>query len=172
MVSIICKSSFLSGQYASSSSVFFCKSKLQTRQKGRAATQMDRSNNSSEISCHGLPSTSKRPSIRKQIVSPLSSQLIVSLFLRNSRLQRDIQQTFFCQCFYKLLENFCSTSKKRSLEIFRKFTKKNIRGKCYFSKVAGFYRSSQRRCSVKKGCSQRCDLCQRFYFNKVAGLRL
>ena len=37
-----------------------------SKQKGRAATQMSRSNTSSEISFHGLPSKSKRPSIRKQ----------------------------------------------------------------------------------------------------------
>ena len=153
MVSMTCKSSFLSGQYAGSSSVFFCKSKLQTRQKGRAA----KSNTSREISLHGLPSKRKRPSIRKQIVSPLSSQLVVSLFLRNSHLQRDIQQTFFCQYFCKLLESSCSTS-KNVLQKFLESSQKNIRGKCYFSKVAGFYRSSQRRCSVKKGCSQKCIL--------------
>ena len=37
-----------------------------------------------------LSSKSKQPSIRKQIASSLSSQLRVSLFLRNSHLQRDI----------------------------------------------------------------------------------
>ena len=65
-------------------------------------------------------------------------------------MQRDIQQTFFCQYFCKLLKNSCSVSKKHSLEIFRKFTKKT-RGESYFSKVEGIYRSNQQRCYVKKG---------------------
>ena len=167
MISIICKSSFLSGQYAG-----------QSRQKSRAATQMDRSNTSSEISFHGLPSKSKRPRIRKQIASSLSSQLIVLLFLRNSHLQRDIQQTFFRQYFCELLENSCSASKKRS-ENFQKVHKKTPVAKSYFSKVAGFYRSSQQRCSVKKGVLRKVfakftgkHLCQRLYFDKVAELRL
>ena len=51
--------------------------------------------------------------------------------------------------------------------------------KSYYSKVAGFYRSSQRRCSVKEGVLRKVfakctgkHLCQRLYFNKVRGLRL
>ena len=140
---------------------------------------MDRSTTSSEIWFHGLPSKSKRPSIRKQITFSLSSQLIV-LFLRNSHLQRDIWQIFFRKYFCKLLENSCSASKKLYLEIFsRKSSEKDARGESYFSKVAGFYRSSQRRCSVKKGLIRKVfanftgkHLFQRLYFNKVAGLRL
>ena len=95
---IIDKSSFLSG-YMQIHLQFFCKSKLQLRQKDQDAMQMDRSSTPSETSFHGL------------IVSPLSSQLIVLLFLRNSNLQRDSQQTFFRQCFCELLESSCSTSK-------------------------------------------------------------
>ena len=124
MVSIICKSSFLSGQYASSSSVFLQFKTLV--EIGRPATQMDRSNNLSEISFHALPSKSKRLSIRKQIASSFSAQLIVLLFLQNSHLQRDLASIFFRQCFCELLENSCSASKKLSLEIFRKSTKKHL----------------------------------------------
>ena len=140
--------------------------------------QIDSSSTSSEISFHGLPSKSKRPSIRKQIASSLSSQLIVLLFLRNSHLQRDIQQTFFRQYFCKLLENSCRASKK-VLQKFLERSQKSTRGESCFSKVAGYYRSSQRRCSVKKGVVRKVfakytgkHLCQRLYFNKVAGLRL
>ena len=140
--------------------------------------QIDSSSTSSEISFHGLPSKSKRPSIRKQIASSLSSQLIVLLFLQNSHLQRDTQQTFFCQYFCELLENSCIASKKRFLEIFRKFAKKTPVSKFYFSKVAGFYRSSQRRCSVKKGVLRKAfakftgkHLCRKLCLNKVSGLR-
>ena len=139
--------------------------------------QMDRSNTLSEISFHGLSSKSIRPTIRKQIASSLSSQLKVLLFLQNSHLQRDIQQTFFRQYSCELLENSCSASRKRSLEIFRKFTK-NTGGKSYVGKVAGFYRSSKRRSPVKQGVLRKVfakftekHQCQRLYFNKFAGLR-
>ena len=51
--------------------------------------------------------------------------------------------------------------------------------KSYFINVAGFYRSSQRRCSVKEGVLRKVfakftgkHLCQRLYFNEVAGVRL
>ena len=122
----------------------FCKSKLQSRQKGRVAMQIDSCSTSSEISFHRLPSKSKRPIIRKQIASSLSSQLTVSLFLRNSNLQTDIWQTCFCQYFCKPLQNSCSASKKRS-EIFQKVKKKPPLVKSYFSKVVAFYRSSHPR---------------------------
>ena len=58
--------------------------------RDRKAQLLCNSSTSSEISFHELPSKSKRLSIRKQIASLLSSQLIVSLFLRSSHLQRDI----------------------------------------------------------------------------------
>ena len=50
--------------------------------------------------------------------------------------------------------------------------------KSYFSKVANFYRSSHRRCSLKKCILKKVfakfngkHLCQRLYFNKVAELK-
>ena len=89
MVLIISKSSYLSGQYAGSYSVFL-QIKTLVEIEGHAATQMDCSSISSEISFHGLPSKTKRPSIRKQIALSLISQLTVLLVLRNSHLQRDI----------------------------------------------------------------------------------
>ena len=49
---------------------------------------MDHSSTSSEISFHGLPSKGKRPSIRKQIASPLSSQLIVLVFKKQPSTER------------------------------------------------------------------------------------
>ena len=116
MVSIICKCSFRSGQYEVHLQLF-CKLKLQSRQKGRAVTQMDCSNTLSELSFHGLPSESKRDSIRKQIASPLSLQLII-LFLRNSHLQRDNQQTFFSQFFFLTFRKFLQPTKKA---FFRNF---------------------------------------------------
>ena len=118
--------------------------------------QMDRSNTLSEISFHGLPSKSIRPTIRKQIASLLSSQLKVLLFLRHSHLQRDIQQTFFRQYFCELLENSRSASKKHSKN-FYKVHKKISSTKSCFSKIAGFYKSSHRRQSVKKVFLERCS---------------
>ena len=81
MVSIICKSSFLSGQYADLSSVFFANQDFSLVEiKGRAATQMHRSNTSSEISFHGLPNKSKLPSIKKQIVVIITVNIIIAFY--------------------------------------------------------------------------------------------
>ena len=113
---------------------------------------MDCSNSSSEILFHGLPSKSKRPCIRKQIASFLSSQLIV-LFLQNSHLERYLANIFSPVLLWTF-RNSCSASKK-PLEIFRKFTK-GTHGESYFSKVAGFHKSSQQRCFVKKVFLERC----------------
>ena len=67
--------------------------------------QMNRSSTSSEISFHGLLSKSKSPSIRKQIASSLSSQLIVLVFTKQPSAER-----FFRQYFFELLENSSSAS--------------------------------------------------------------
>ena len=120
MVLIICKISFLSEQNAGSSSAFLQIAELAL--------------------FHGLPIKSKR-----SIASSLSSQLILLLFSRNRLVERDIQQTYFCQYFCKLLENSCGASKKRS-ENFQKVHKKTPLATSYFSKVVGFYRS----CPEKK----------------------
>ena len=140
--------------------------------------QIDSSSTSSEIQFHGLPSKSKRPGIRKQIALLLSSQLIVLLFLRNSHLQKDIQQTFLRQYFCQLLENSCSASKKTFRKSLESSQKAPV-AKSYFSKVEGFYRSSYRRCSVKSGVFRKRfaqnsqeNTCVRDYFIKVAGLKL
>ena len=135
MVSIICKCLFRSGQYEVHLQLF-CKSKLQSRQKGRAVTQMDCSNTLSEFSFHGLPSESKRHSIRKQIASPLSLQLII-LFLRNSHLQRDNQQTFFSQFFFNF-QKILAAHQKSVLQKFLECSPKNTRGESYFSKTQAF----------------------------------
>ena len=100
----ICKSSYLSGQYAGSSSVFL-QIKTLIYIKSRVAMQMNRSSTSSGISFHGLPSKSKSPSIRKQIASSLSSQLIVLVFTKQPSAER-----FFRQYFFELLENSSSAS--------------------------------------------------------------
>ena len=139
--------------------------------------QIDSSSTSSEISFHGLPSKTKRPSIRKQRASSLSLQLIVSLFLRNSSLQRDIQQTCFCQYFCELLENSCSPLKKRS-ESFQKVHKKHQQLSLIFVKLQAFTENDNE-VFLKKSVFRKVfaeftgkHLCQRLYFNKVTELRL
>ena len=126
---------------------------------------MDHSSTSSEISFHGLPSKSKRPSIRKQIASSFSSQFSFS-------------KHFFDRVFMNFYKIFAA-HQRNILKISRKFTKKPPTAKSFFSKVAGFYKSSHRRCSVKQGLLRKVfanftgkHLCQRLYFDKVAGLRL
>ena len=66
----ICKSSYLSHSRGNTQVHLhnFCKSNLQSTQKGRAATQMDRSSSSSKISFYGQLSKSRCPSIRKHSV--------------------------------------------------------------------------------------------------------
>ena len=100
---------------------FFCKSKFQSTQKGGAASQMNRSSTSSENSFHELPSKSKRPSIRKQVASSLSSKLIVLFLTKQPSAERYLANCFR-QYFCELLENSSSASKYVP-KSFRNFTK-------------------------------------------------
>ena len=56
--------------------------------------QMDCYSASREIPFHGLPSKSKRPSIRKQIALSLSSQLIVLVFMKQPSAERYLANMF------------------------------------------------------------------------------
>ena len=113
--------------------------------KGRAATQMHRSNTSSEISFHGLPNKSKLPSIKKQIVVIITVNIIIAFY--ETAICREIfSKHFFASTSLKFLQRIRKTFFKKFLEN----SQKNTRGESYFTKVAGFYRSSQRRCSIKK----------------------
>ena len=90
----ICKSSHLSGQYTDSSSIFL---QIKTSRHRKAELLMNHSSASSEISFYGLPSKSKRPSIRKQIALLLSSQLIVLVFMKQPSAEKILashQNTF------------------------------------------------------------------------------
>ena len=125
---------------------------------------MDRSITSSELSFHGLPSKSKRSSKETENRQYRRYyQLKVLLFLRNSHLQRDIQQTFFRQFLYELFENFCSASKYVS-KTLRTFNKKKKQQKKETKKTRPW------RKVFAKFTGKR--LCQRLYFNKVTGLML
>ena len=133
---------------------FFCKSKLQSTQKDRAATQMDRSSTLSEISFHGLPSKSKHPSIRIQIASSLSTQLLVLVFTKPPSAHRclaNIFRQYFCEFFRKFQQCIKIRSKK-----FQKVHQKTPVAKSYVSKVEGFHRTNNRMRSVKKVFLERC----------------
>ena len=150
----------------------FCKSKLQSIQKGQAATQMDRSGASSEISFHSLPSKSERPSIRKQIPLSLSSQLILLVFAKQPAAERylpNIISPVSLRTFTKLQQCI-----KIHSENFQKVYKKAPVMKSYVSKDIGFYRSNHRIRSVKRVFAKFTGKgsCQIIYFNKVAFLRL
>ena len=103
---------------------------------------MDCSITSSEISFHELPSKSKRPSIRKQIASSLSSQLIVLVFTKQPSAERylgNILSPVFLRTFRKFYQQRIKIRSKK----FQKVHKKN-------HKVAGFYRSNHQMRYVKK----------------------
>ena len=116
----------------------------------KSATQMDRSNASSKISFHGLPSKSKRRFRKHSVVV-------------NSNLQIDVWQIFFHQYFCELLENSSSASKYVSKISFRKYISKSWMFKkihpwwSLVSKVAGFYRSNHRMRFVKNVFLERCS---------------
>ena len=59
---------------------------------------MDRSNTSSEISFHGLPIKSKRPSIRKQIVVIIIDNSFL-VFTKQPSAERYISKHFFASIF-------------------------------------------------------------------------
>ena len=88
---------------------------------------------------------------------------MVSIICKQPSAERYLAK-IFSPVFSWTFRNFLQCIKKT----FRKF---------YFSKVAGFYRSSHRSCSVKgvvREVFAKCTgkhLCQRLYFNKVTGLR-
>ena len=154
----------------------FCKSKLQSTQKGQAATQMDRSSASSEISFHGLPSKSKRPSIRKHSVVVIIAVNSISFY--EIAICREIFSKYFLPVFLWTFRKFQQRIKIRS-EKFQKVYKNTLAAKPYVSKVAGFYRSNHGMRSVKKNVVRKIfarftgkGLCQRLYLNKVAFLRL
>ena len=134
---------------------------------------MNRFSTSIEISFHGLRSKSKDFIIRKQIAWLLSSQLIILLFLRNNHLQTDFQQIFFSPVILRVFRKFLQRMKKTFRKLLESPQKKPPVAKCYFSKVAGFYRNCHLRCSVKNGILRKVftkftekHLCQRLYFDK------
>ena len=134
---------------------------------------MDRSNTLGEISFHGLPSKTKRRETDSIVVIITVNGIIV--FTKQPSAERYLVNIFspvFLWTFRKFLQRI--KKKHVFLEIFRKFGKKHS---CRSLKDAGFYRSSQRRCSVKKDVLRKVfaklpgkQLCRKLYFNKVSDL--
>ena len=80
--------------------------------------------------------------------SLLSSKLIVLLLLQNNHLQRDILPNIFLPVFSWTSAKFLQCIKKMKQKFLE--SSQTPVAKSYFSKVAGFYRSSHRKCFVKK----------------------
>ena len=129
--------------------------------------QIDSCSTSSEISFHGLPSKSKskRPSIRKQIASSLSSQYC---FYKTVICREIFSKNVFASIFLNFQKIFAA-HQKNVLKIFRKFTKKHSWRSLVLEKLQAFteaategvpkksvlkkfqlFGSSHRRCSMKK----------------------
>ena len=109
---------------------------------------------SSKISFHGLPSKSKRPSIRKHSIVVIITVNSISFY--ETAIYREIFSKYFLasifEKFQKILAAHQNTLRK-VLETSQKYT----RGKVLFSKVAGFYRSNYPMRSVKKVFLERCS---------------
>ena len=93
---------------------------------------MDRSSTSSEISFHRLPSKSKRPSIRKQIV-------IFNSSFYETGICREIFSKHFLAIIFLNFQKIFAAHQKNFPKTFRKFTQKTPMVKSYFSKAAGFH---------------------------------
>ena len=123
MVSIFAKARICRGN-AQVHLHFFCKSKLYSTKKDRAATQMDRSSASSEISFHGLPSKSKRPSIRKHSVVVIITVNSISFY--ETAICREIFSKYF---FASIFVNFLAAHQKtfrKVLESSQKYSRGEV----------------------------------------------
>ena len=132
---------------------FFCVSRLQSTQKGRAPTQVDRSSASRKISSHKLPSKSKCPSIRKYSIVVIITVNSISFY--ETAICREIFSKYF---FASIFLNFQKilAAHQNTFQKFQKLHKNTPVAKSYVSKVAGFYRSNHRKRSVKKVFLERC----------------
>ena len=90
--------------------------------------------------------------------------------------ERYLAKLFFASNFVNFQSILAAHQKKKNVpKFFRKFTQKNTVARSYFSKVAGFYRSSHLRCSstcvrdsiLTKGCKKEtlaqvfsCEFCE------------
>ena len=100
---------------------------------------------------HGLFIKSKCPILRKQdsIVLIITVNSIIA-FTKQSSAERYLAN-IFSQVFWWTFRKFLQYIKKKIFWNFLESSQKNTCGEVFFSKFPGFYRSSNRRCSVKKG---------------------
>ena len=89
----ICKSSYLSGQYAGSSSIFLQIKTLVDIERSSCYANGSVSA-SSKISFHGLPSKSKRPTVRKHSVVVIITVNSISFY------ETAICREIFKKCFF------------------------------------------------------------------------
>ena len=146
----ICKSSYLSGKYASSSSIFLCIKTLVDTERAscyaNGSLQCFKQNFVSQ-----LPSKSKCPSIRKHSVLVIITVNSISFY--ETTICREIFSQYFFACVYVNLQKILAAHQNT----FRKFLETSSVAKSYVSKVAGFYRSNHRMRSVKKSFLERCS---------------
>ena len=108
---------------------------------------------SSKISFHGLPSTSKRPSIRKHSVAVIITVNSISFY--KTAICREIFSKYFFASIFVNFQKIQQRIKIRSQK-FQKLDKNTTVAKSYVSKVAGFYGSNHRMRSLKKVFLERC----------------
>ena len=151
---------------------FFCKSKLQSTQKGRAATQMYRTSASSEISFHGLPSKSKPPSIRKQ---RCHYRPVNSISFYETAISREIFSKYFFAIIFVNFQKILAAHQnmfRKTLESLQKNTRSEFLCCMLLQEqpTDAFYKKGVLRKVFAKFTEK--SLCQRLYFNKVASLML
>ena len=150
MVSIFAKASICRGN-TQVHLRFFCKSKLQSTQKGRAATQMDRSVLQVKFRFMGCL-VKANALVLGNIALSLSSQLIVLVFTKQPSAERYLANNFFLPSLRKFQQHIKIRSEK-----LQTVHKKTSVPKSYVSKVADFHRSNHRIRSVKKVFLERCS---------------
>ena len=91
----------------------------------------------------------------RQHISVIVTVNSIIVFTKQPSAERYLAN-IFSQDFCELLANSWRATKNRS-EKFQKVHKKTPVTKSYFRKVAGFYRSSHPRCSVKKVFLETCS---------------
>ena len=155
---------------------FFCKPKRQLTQKGPAAAQMDCSSASSKILFHGLPSKSKRPSIRKHsivVIITVNSTSFYEIVICREIFRKYFLASIFVN-FQKILAAHQNTFRK-VLKTSQKYT----RGKVLRQQSCRLLQEQPPDAFCKRGFLRKVfakfigkGLRQRLDFNKVAFLRL
>ena len=149
----ICKSSYLSGKYASSSSIFLCIETLVDTERAscyaNGSLQCFKQNFVSQ-----LPSKSKCPSIRKHSVLVIITVNSISFY--ETAICREIFSKYFFASIFVNFQKILTTHQNTFQKVLETSQKVSPVANSYVSKVAGFYRSNHRKRSVKKVFLERC----------------